>query len=358
MLSLALIVKNEEHNLPRVLDSAKGLYDELIIVDTGSTDNTVEIAKKYTDKIYSFNWVKHFAKARNFAFSKCTQPWVMWLDADDYLKAEDVRAIRKFFEDNKDNPSVEYFLFNYYYWVEPPTPEGAVLATQLRERIVKRDKAVWIGRCHEIIPIFWEKSKCIPNVGVYHLRSAEDRKVDGDRNIELMKLAVQEEPNSRNYFYLGNEYLDRGYAKEARTSYCRAYQMNDNVDVCFQSCFKIARIHHMQNDILKAQYWYKKSLEYQVDYREPVLGLAEICYDKKDYSKAIYWYESALNIKEPTYPVMVITKDNYTWLPYDRLAKAYFGVGNYEKSKEYLEKLRSEERRVGKECRSRWSPYH
>jgi len=339
MLSLALIVKNEESNIKRILDSAQGLYDELVIVDTGSTDKTVEVAQAYTQNIYHFDWIKHFAKARNFAFSKCTQPWVMWLDADDYLKPEDVKAIRKFFLENKDDPNLDYMLFNYFYWVEPPTPEGAVQATQLRERIIRKEKAVWQGRCHEIIPIFWERSKCIPNVGVYHLRNAEDRKADGDRNIELMKLAAQEDPTSRSFFYLGNEYMDRGYAKEARTSYRLAFNKQDNVDTCFQAAYKIARIYHVEKQLGKAQYWYKRSLEYQVDYREPALALGEIAFNSEDFSKAVFWYESALNVPEPKYPVMVITKENYSWLPHDRLAKAYFKLGKFQKAQDHLEKL-------------------
>ena len=69
-ISLCMIVKNEEQVLARCLDSVRGLMDEIIIVDTGSTDQTKAIAAKYTDKIYDFEWISDFAAARNFAFSK------------------------------------------------------------------------------------------------------------------------------------------------------------------------------------------------------------------------------------------------------------------------------------------------
>ena len=75
-VSLCMIVKNEEKILARCLDSMAGLMDEIIIVDTGSTDATKEIAARYTDKVYDFTWVYDFAAARNFAFSLASMEYV------------------------------------------------------------------------------------------------------------------------------------------------------------------------------------------------------------------------------------------------------------------------------------------
>ena len=84
-ISLCMIVKNEEEVLERCLNSLKGLMDEIIIVDTGSTDSTKEIAARYTDKIYDFSWCDDFAAARNFSFSKATQEYIYAPDADEVL---------------------------------------------------------------------------------------------------------------------------------------------------------------------------------------------------------------------------------------------------------------------------------
>ena len=84
-ISLCMIVKNEQQTLSRCLESVRDVVDEIIIVDTGSTDSTKDVAKKYTDKIYDFKWIDDFSSARNFSFSKASMDYCMWLDADDII---------------------------------------------------------------------------------------------------------------------------------------------------------------------------------------------------------------------------------------------------------------------------------
>lgn len=84
-ISVCMIVKNEERILRRCLDSLKGLYDELIIVDTGSTDSTREIALSYTDKVYDFEWINDFSAARNYSFSHATCDYIYVADADEII---------------------------------------------------------------------------------------------------------------------------------------------------------------------------------------------------------------------------------------------------------------------------------
>ncbi|HCC67903.1 TPA: hypothetical protein DEP90_01655 [Patescibacteria group bacterium] len=94
-ISVSMIVRDEEQMLARALESVKEA-DEIVIADTGSVDKTIEIAKKYTDKIYTeYKWEKHFAKARNFSKSKCTKEWILIIDADEQLDSsfEDVRLV-------------------------------------------------------------------------------------------------------------------------------------------------------------------------------------------------------------------------------------------------------------------------
>ena len=93
-ISLCMIVKNEERVLKRCLDSVRDLVDEIIIVDTGSTDATKRIAAGYTDKIYDLTWNDDFSAARNFAFSKATKEYIYSADADEVLSEENRRRFR------------------------------------------------------------------------------------------------------------------------------------------------------------------------------------------------------------------------------------------------------------------------
>lgn len=90
LISACYIVKNEEKNLARSLASLNRQYDELIVVDTGSTDNTVMVAKKYGAKVYKYRWCDDFAAARNFAIAKVSGDWIIFLDADEYFVEKNI----------------------------------------------------------------------------------------------------------------------------------------------------------------------------------------------------------------------------------------------------------------------------
>lgn len=85
-ISAILIVKNEERFLEACLASLKGVVDEIVVVDTGSTDNTVEIAKSYGAILGNFDWCQDFSAARNASIELATQPWLFWIDADEVLQ--------------------------------------------------------------------------------------------------------------------------------------------------------------------------------------------------------------------------------------------------------------------------------
>jgi len=112
LLSLCMIVKNEEKNIGQCLKSAQGLADEIIVTDTGSTDNTIEIAKSYGAKIEHFEWTKDFSAARNHSISKATSRWIIWLDADDRLPKKTVEELRKRLEHETPDKAFYFIICN------------------------------------------------------------------------------------------------------------------------------------------------------------------------------------------------------------------------------------------------------
>lgn len=102
MLTLCMIVKNEEDLLGECLLKSKELVDEIIIVDTGSSDKTKDIALKFTSKVYDFKWCNDFSKARNFSIDKSTNDWVLVLDADEIVESYDKASILNFITKNEN----------------------------------------------------------------------------------------------------------------------------------------------------------------------------------------------------------------------------------------------------------------
>ena len=94
MISLSMIVKNEEKYLRDCLESVKGVVDEIILVDTGSTDSTVRIAQEYGAKIFNFEWINDFSAARNYSLDQCTGDWILYLDADERLSAKSKNQLK------------------------------------------------------------------------------------------------------------------------------------------------------------------------------------------------------------------------------------------------------------------------
>lgn len=110
-ISLCMIVKDEEAVLKRCLESAKEIADEMIVVDTGSRDQTREIAEKEGARVYQFPWIDDFAAARNFSFSQAVMDYCLWLDADDVLLPEDRRRLQKLKESLE--PGVDMVMMKY-----------------------------------------------------------------------------------------------------------------------------------------------------------------------------------------------------------------------------------------------------
>lgn len=170
-----MIVKNEEDCIDRCLSSVQDIVDEIIIVDTGSTDDTKDIVRKYTDQIFDFEWIDDFAAARNYAFSCGTKDYIFWLDADDILKDEDRKkfsTLKGGLDQSVDSVTMDYDLAYDEF--------GNVTSSVRRNRLVKREnKFRWIGAVHEYLEVWGNILNS--DVAITH-RSLHH---DSDRNLKI-----------------------------------------------------------------------------------------------------------------------------------------------------------------------------
>lgn len=147
-ISLCMIVKNEEKVLARCLDSLRGLMDEIIIVDTGSTDNTKEIARQYTELVYDFSWCEDFAAARNFSFSKATMEYIYAPDADEFI--DDVNRKRFAMLKAAMVPEIEIVQMQYVTPAKYNTVQNT--SRELRPKLFRRLRTfTWINPVHETV---------------------------------------------------------------------------------------------------------------------------------------------------------------------------------------------------------------
>ena len=160
-LSVCLIVKNEERVLGRCLSAAAQFADELIVVDTGSTDRSRDIAREYTEHVFSEPWQNSFARARNFAASKAGCDHVMWIDADDVFYPDEILKMQTLRDRLTPETDVVFMTYRNY---------GFLTDFGLRDRIHRRELACrWEGDIHEAIRIesSWNLMLC-PEITILH----------------------------------------------------------------------------------------------------------------------------------------------------------------------------------------------
>jgi len=146
-LSVCLIVKNEEDNIKPCFESIKSIADEVIIVDTGSIDSTVEVAESIGLKVFKHQWKRDFSEARNFSISKATKDWIMWVDADDRIPEYSQRQIAEL----KNDP-LEYAYIFQVKNINPQPVATALTSTFKHTRMWPRKSNVkFSGRLHETV---------------------------------------------------------------------------------------------------------------------------------------------------------------------------------------------------------------
>lgn len=337
-VSLCMICKNEISNLGILLDQVCPVLEQVVIVDTGSTDGTLELIKEkqiqYPNlELHHFAWIKDFSAARNYSFSFAKNSWTLWVDADDQIDPKDL----KHFKDNYLNdPNVDCWILDYIY---ASFPDGTPQMVLGRERFIRTNSnAQWHGAIHETCLIHNLRQRNYDALKVIHNRNG--KVIDYNRNVDILASEFEKNPRDpRTAYYYGKELFDRIDPKglEILKHYltldgkywddCVGAQsrlaFDDLVHNRFDEAFnRASQIYILDSSRERAEYyWIMGSVEQK-------LG---------NFLSATRWYKICLEVN-PASP-RVVNREYYSWNPTQRLSECYLALGNIDNAMLYYDKM-------------------
>lgn len=327
-----MIVRDEEDVLARCLDSAAGLADEVIIVDTGSTDGTKAVAARYTDKVFDFPWADDFAAARNFSFDQASCDYCMWLDADDVLEEAD-RAV--FLRERAGlGPGVDVVMMPYHTGFDEA---GRPTFSYYRERLVKNGQGMrWKGPVHEVVEtrgpvVYWEAA-------VSHRKT---RPSDPDRNLRIFQGLLEKggELDPRQQFYYARElYYHRQYAEALAVLDAFLEEGQGWLENCIDACRHRAYCLYglgRGDEALQALF---QSFCYDLPRAEACCDIGQHFMDRQAWGQAAYWYIRALDCKRVDSRGGFVSPDAYGYIPYLQLCVCSSRLGDQQAACAYNEK--------------------
>lgn len=294
-ISVCMIAKNEEKKIERCLASLAPYGFEIVVIDTGSTDRTKELASKYTNCIYDFDWIDDFSAARNFSLQKASNDWIFMMDCDEWIKSIDVEEL-------------EYFRKHLSHAVGSVsrenltgTPEKHGMTVDQTERFFNRKRYHYTGIIHEqVTPKFAKNFEAfLLNTTIGHdgyLMTEEERAHKSRRNVTLLEKELERNPNNPYTLYqLGKGYEIIDDLKQACIYYEKALQYNPDPELAYVQALVIA-----YGEDLLATGQITKALEFEGIYEEfattaDFVYLMGMIYLKNErYEQALEQFEKAL----------------------------------------------------------------
>lgn len=318
-LSVTIICKDEESNLARLLPKLN-FANQIVVVDTGSSDNSVSVAKRYAD-VYFYAWRNDFAKARNYAISKANCDYVMWLDCDDDLSVATVSAIKKWLADDNQQQDFIYLKYcmgvnsQFWFW---------------RERIIRNcTQCRFKGFIHEAICPFGQT--CYLGCDIVHMSTADH----SSRNLAIYQDALSHNKrfSLRDKFYYARTLLENGLNDEAEPILCKVAKNNKTYIVDRVSAYKLlARVCLKKGEHMLSLQYLSKSVALLPPDAEACCLFGDAYYNVGNYVYSARWYELALQ----TQVQIGFVNDYFKRLhPFIQLSVCHWRQGDVRKAKYY-----------------------
>jgi len=250
-ISLCMIVKNEEESITRALESVYGLVDEIVVVDTGSEDRTVEYAQKLCAHVFTYDWNDDFAAARNFAIDQAGCKWILVLDADEIISRKDFTKVKQ----AVTQETVDAFVFLQRNYCESPDAEGWQANRGEYEeshgfsgffdvpiiRLFRNEPEIrFKGVVHELVDeAVKKKQKRYLDIPIHHYTYFE-KPAERDQKSEfylslLLKQLEREPENETTWFLVGRQYYTLGQYAEAIVFLKRVIEFGSKCEMAYDN---------------------------------------------------------------------------------------------------------------------------
>lgn len=267
LISLCMIVKNEEHNLGRALESVREVVDQIVIVDTGSTDLTIPIARQHGADIYSMDWRNDFSAARNESILNADCEWILVLDADEEIAPESRRMIRKTLAQS-DAEGIGVVVRNF-------APSGNLVrySDDVQIRFFRnRPEYRYEQAVHnQISPSIMRAGGKISDLTwiVNHYGYMNNPRKKTERSLNLIQRELSNDPqNLYLLFKLGEAYKAMGYESLAKDTLLQVLQGNYQtlpMEILSTICMRLAQIELSEDHYNEAEKWSRESLKISDD---------------------------------------------------------------------------------------------
>jgi len=326
-----MIVKNEEDTLERCLSSAASVADEIVIVDTGSEDRTKEIAAKFTDKIYDFEWINDFSAARNFSYSQAEMDYILWLDADDIILPEDAVKLKHLKE--MITPDIDAVMMRYNTGFDA---QGRVTFSYFRERLSKRSgNYKWREPVHEFLDVGGGRINA--DICITHAKPHERA---GRRNILIYENLIAEgkELTPRGMYYYARELKGHGKFDDAINWFGLFLDSGKGwVEDNISACGELASCYLAENRPGEALAALLRSFDYDTPRAEICCQIGYCFKEQGKYRQAAFWFELVLKLEKNDNNWGFRQEDCWGYTPCIELAVCCDKLGEYEKAARFNE---------------------
>lgn len=348
-----MIVKNEEWILGRTLPNLVKHLDEVIVVDTGSTDRTVAIAEELGAKVFHFSWINDFSAARNESLKHATGDWILIIDADEYLKEEDLIALRRFLEgaagdsyqlEIRNCRAGEFNYDNYFIRVRLlRNGRGYHFERPINEQLVTGQ-----GR--------FAGGDLIPDLCLYHWggRLDEDRKqMKKQRNLALLSKVAETYPQDPFYAYLQATNLkESGEHEKAIQEFSRTIEIDPQGSLAAQAYAGQAWCHYKNKNGLEAFKSARRALELDQNLPDAYNLIGIILGGAGKYDEALQVLDEVGKLDTSAAVTKNISMRQFKYTPFlykgmiydmagqkEKAREAYLKAGEFEMTDELREKL-------------------